>query len=221
MARKRGRETNSSRRFVLAPPRKIGGKRQTREVIAGKKALCCEVAVGVEITLVDALGLREQADLAFRLSAQAAGLTALALRPVVIEDDLVVQLALAHGRAVETTPALAEHIERALDLVENLRGPVVVEPCRRGQLVADAGDELVGLGERRGAVRWVLQFPRKYVLDAERKLSIGRREVEYSGERFAEIRLGRFHPDGVGVQPHEVAVAAVDPRCGHEPRLHL
>ena len=78
----------------------------------------------------------------------------------VVADDLVVQLALADRRAIETAPALAGGIEGPLDLVEDLLGPVVVEPCRRGEFVAHAGDELIGLAERRGPVGWVPQLPR-------------------------------------------------------------
>ncbi len=139
--------------LALAPARHVGRERQAREVVAGQEALRREVAVGVEIALVDALGLGEQADLALRLGAQAPGVVALGLRPRVIADDLVVQLPLADGRAVEAAPALAGGIEGALDLVEHLLRPVLVEPRGRGQLVADAGDELVGLGERGRAMR--------------------------------------------------------------------
>jgi hypothetical protein len=88
--------------------------------------------------------------LAFRLGAQAARVGALGFRPGVVADDPVVQFALAHGGAIQTAPALAGSIEGPLDLVQGLAAPGVVEPDGCGELVAQAGDELIGLAERRG-----------------------------------------------------------------------
>ena len=160
-----GQETRARHELVaslaLAAAGHIRRERQAREVVAGQEALRGEVAVGVEVAFVDAFGLGEQADLAFRLRAQPARVVALGLRPRMVANDLVVQLALADRGAIEAAPALAGGIESALDLVEDLSGPVVVEPGRRGEFVANAGDELVGLGERGGPMDRVPQFPRK------------------------------------------------------------
>ena len=67
--------------LALAPARHKRRDRQARKVVAGQEALRGEVAIGVEVALVDAFGLGEQADLAFRLGAQAARVVALGLRP--------------------------------------------------------------------------------------------------------------------------------------------
>ncbi len=75
MARKRGRERNSSPVGPRPPARDVGRQRQPREVVARQKALAGEVAVAVEIRLVEA-GLvlaGQQLQLRLGLRAQALG----------------------------------------------------------------------------------------------------------------------------------------------------
>jgi hypothetical protein len=89
-----GQETRARDKFVaaftLAPAGDIGRQRQTREVIARKEALCGEVAVRIKVPFVDTFGFGEQANLAFCLGTQTAGLIALGLRTRMIANNLMV-----------------------------------------------------------------------------------------------------------------------------------
>jgi hypothetical protein len=80
--------------LVPTPARHIGRERQSREVVAGQEAFGCEVAIGVEVPLVDSLSLGEKTDLTLRLRAQPLGVVTLGVRPGMVDDDLVMQLAL-------------------------------------------------------------------------------------------------------------------------------
>src|SRR5262249_15636336 len=83
-----GQEAWTRDKFVaaspLAPARDVGRERQTREVVAREEALCGEVAVGIKVPFVDAFRFSEQANLAFCLGTQTAGLIALGLRTCMI-----------------------------------------------------------------------------------------------------------------------------------------
>ena len=108
---------NSSRPLL---PRRPGGDRQPGKVVAGQEPLCREVAVGVEVALVDPFGFREQTNLCLRLRAQSAGVVALRFGPGVVTDDVVVKLALAYGGAIEIAPPLARLVEVELDLSKHV-----------------------------------------------------------------------------------------------------
>ena len=155
--------------FALAAGGHIGGEGQAREVVARQETLSGEVAVGVEIALVNAFGLREQANLAFGLRPQAAGMIALGFGTGMVAENFVVKFALADGGAVKLAPTVAGGIEGQFDLVEDLARPVFVKPSRARELVADAINELVGLGEGSGPVRGAAQFGLEQVFDRERR----------------------------------------------------
>ena len=57
-----------------------------------------------------------------------------------IDDDLVVKLALPNRRSIQTAPAIAGAVEAQFRLVEGFLGPVVVEPRRAHEMWADAAD---------------------------------------------------------------------------------
>ena len=120
-----------------APAGHVRGDREPGEVVAGKEAFRREVPVRVEVPFVDPFGLGEEPDLALGLGAEPPGVVALGLRPGMVADDLVVERALANGRAIEGSPPIAGGIEAPLHLREHLVHPAVVEPGRVVQLGSD------------------------------------------------------------------------------------
>lgn len=70
-----------------------------------------------------------------------------------IAENLVMKFALADRRTVKLAPAIAGGIKAQLDLIKNLASPVFVKPRRARKVVADAGNELVCLGESGSPVR--------------------------------------------------------------------
>ena len=89
-----------------------------------------------------------------------------------------------------------------------------MKPSRAREPVADAINELVGLGEGSGPVRGAAQFGLEQVFDREEDLAVLAMNIENGREGLAEIGFGDFHPDGVDVGAHQVAIAQVNPRRG-------
>ena len=146
---------------------------------------------------------------------------ALDIRSSVIADDPVMQLALADSRTVEAAPTFASRVESTLDLIKCFPAPVVVKPRSCGQLIANTGDKLIGLGERGSAMDRVPQLPGDGVLNRQWQLAIRGREVDHCCERLAEIRLSHFHPDCIEVRANEIAIAQVNARRRDDPCDHL
>ena len=202
-----------------APARHVGGDRQPGEVVAGEEALRREIAVGVEVPLVDPLRFGEQADLALGLCAQPPRVVALGLRPGVVTDDRVVDLALADGGAVEAAPPVARGVEAALDAAQHLVHPSIVEPGRAFELGADLRDHRLGLRPRRVPVDGASQrVPERALHRQPPALRII--ELQDRGQGSAQIRPRPFHPDRVDVRADEVAVAEIDAGRRHRAGDH-
>ena len=193
-----------------APARHVGGNRQPGEIVPRQESLRREIAVGVEVPLVDALSLGEQPDLAFGLSAQPARMIALRLRTGMVADDVVVQIALANGRAIEVAPADARLIEVDRDLAEHLVHPSFVEPGGLGKLGADVRDHRRCPQPRRVTPPGTAQHVVERAPDRQRQRSILGIQFQNVFQRLPEIGLRRLHPHRVDVRADQVAIAEVD-----------
>src|SRR5262249_54911982 len=160
----------------------------------------------VEIALVYAFGLRQQSNLALGLCPEPLRVIALGVWSRVVDDDLVVQLALADRRSIQAAPALAGVLEAQLELVKGLLRPVVVEPTRASQVCANALNQVVRSTKRCSPMHWVRQLTFDRVLHGQIDPAVSAVDIEHGGQSLPKIRLGRLHPQGMDVRPHEVAV---------------
>ena len=132
----------------------------------------------------------------------------------------MVELALTDGGAIEAAPPVARGIEAALDPVEHLVHPSIVEPGRPLELRADLRDHRIGPGARRAPVDRASQLVPERPLHRQRPPPVPRFEVQDGGQGSAQVRPRPFHPDRVDVRADEVAVAQIDAGRRHRAGDH-
>ena len=84
---------------------------QAGEVIAREETLLGKVTVGIKIPFVNAFSFGKEANLAFCLGSQAAGVLSLGFRPGMVSNDFVMQFALVNRSPVKTAPSIAGGIK--------------------------------------------------------------------------------------------------------------
>src|ERR1700730_8765996 len=95
-----------------------------------------------------------------------------------------------------------------------------MKPARARQMLADAGNEIVGLCQSGGAVNWILELSPDRVLDGKFNPSVFVTNVKNGSQSFSKVWFRHFHPQGMNVRAHQIAVAKVDPgrhdgACAH------